>query len=231
MSLSQPRLTNPAKLFIQWAGDVQVNSWFYYDKDAKKKVFFKDTPIRVIILDQLSTVTGWNQADESGIYANEIKYAVETLNVRTFKGTDVAKGMWKEIKEQVEGKGGKYTKSVYAGMITDKGLELVNIKFHGSALNWIEQHFKEDGSIIEIMNGDESSKGKMGRNEYYCPRYKRLPADPKWTSIAVEMDKELQTYLIKYFGKATEDNLTKIDDHAEIPPPSEAPVDESGLPF
>ena len=107
MSLSQPKLTNPAKLFIQWAGDVQVNSWYYYDKDTKKKVFFGDKSVRIIILDQLSTVTGYSEKDGVGIYANEVKYAAETLNVRTFKGTEIAKGTWKEIKEQVEAKGGK----------------------------------------------------------------------------------------------------------------------------
>lgn len=228
MSLSQPKLTNPAKLFIQWAGDVQVNSWYYYDKDTKKKVFFGDKSVRIIILDQLSTVTGYSEKDGVGIYANEVKYAAETLNVRTFKGTEIAKGTWKEIKEQVEAKGGKYAKSVYAAMITDKGLELVNVKFHGSALNWIEQHFREDGSIIELYNGDESSKDKKGKNEYYCPRYKRLPPDPAWTSVAVEMDKELQGYLMKYFGKVTEENLTPIDD---VPPPVSEHETTDGLPF
>lgn len=212
MSLSQPKLINPATKFIQWAGDININSWFYYDKHLKNKVFFNKNPIRVIILDQLSTVTGYSDKDKAGIYANEVKYAADILNVRTFRGTTIAKGTWKEIKDQVESKGGKYTKSVYAAMITNTGLELVNIKFHGSALNWIEHRFREDGSIIEILNGDESTKEKKGHNEYYAPRYKQHPPDPNLTSLAIQMDIELQTYLSKYFNQVIEDNLTKIDE-------------------
>lgn len=228
MSLSQPKLINPAKKFIEWSGDVQVNSWFYYDRDQKKKIFFNEKPIKFIILDQLATVTGYNEKSGTGIYANEIKYAAQELNVRTFSGEQIAKGFWKDIKETVEGHGGKYTKSVYGAMVTDNGLELVCIKFHGSALNWINQRFREDGSIIELMNGNDSSKEKKGKNEYYCPRYNRLPADPLLTSIAVEMDKELQAYLNKYFGKVTEENLTPADD---VPPPAHEHETADGLPF
>jgi hypothetical protein len=237
MSLSQPKLTNPATMFISWAGDESVNSWYHYDKDLKKKVFFKDTPIKIIILDQLSTVTGFCENEGCGVYSNEIKFAVEILTVKTFKGREIAKGTWKDIKKEVESKsnGGGYAKSVYAAMITKDGLKLVNVKFHGSALNWIEQHFREDGSIIELLNGDESTFKTKGKTEYYCPRYKRLPIDEKWTSIAIEMDRELQSYFAKYFGKMADDNLTKIDESAEIPtgdaPPEAIDPPHDDLPF
>ena len=74
MSFSNPKLTNPCKIFIKFKGD--AGCFEYFDKEAgdageKKELML---PARFIVLDQLTTVTGFCNKDESGIYSNEIHY-------------------------------------------------------------------------------------------------------------------------------------------------------------
>ena len=50
----------------------------------------------------MHTVRGWSNSSESGIYSNEVQYiGQEELNVRSFKGGEIACGLWKDIKNKV----------------------------------------------------------------------------------------------------------------------------------
>ena len=123
MSLSRETIKNPATKFIEWKSSKKA--FQFYDKEAEETVEIK-LPIEFVILDELSTIKGWHEETESGIYSNEVhSLQNEDLNVRSFKGGDLISGKYSEIKELIKAKGGKYTKSVYAMM----GDELVNFQF------------------------------------------------------------------------------------------------------
>ena len=129
MSLSNPITSqNPATRFIQFKGD--SGKWSYFDKskgENGENVEIK-LPIYFIILDELSTIKGWSDQYQSGIYSNEIHNLGEQLTVKTFKGGAMIKGWYQDIKNDVKALGGKYTKSIYAMLIyEDDSTELVNL--------------------------------------------------------------------------------------------------------
>ena len=73
MSISNPTVSsNPASKFIEFKGD--TGKWRYWDKtkgEDGENVEVK-LPVYFIILDELSTIKGWNKEHKCGIYSNEI---------------------------------------------------------------------------------------------------------------------------------------------------------------
>jgi len=152
---------NPSTKFLDWKSDQKGFS--YYDKDLKKNVEVS-LPFKFVFLDELSTVKGWNDASESGIFSNEVKYlSKEVLTIKAFKGGILAKGLYNEIKEQVKNCGGHYSKSVY--IMTEDG-KLSNIQLKGSATKQWGDFVKVNKSRltqtwVEVASATESKKGKV----------------------------------------------------------------------
>jgi hypothetical protein len=216
MSLSNPKQVNPATKFIEFKGD--SGEFFYYDKDTTQKVQMK-MPIYFVVLDQLSSIKGYNQQLKVGIYSNEIRYLKdENLTVKSFKGGINITGKYQDIKDAALREGGKYCKSVYAMLITGDQYELVNFQFHGAAFSgagensrsgWV--NFKGNTEQIGIVV-KETEPGKIGAVNFQAPIFEKgwLLADrPKVLQAATEMDKKLQDYLKSYLSKVIEKNITE----------------------
>ena len=135
MSLSNPKTSsNPAKKFIEWGGKEGV--FKYYDKSSETNVILP-LPLYIIPLDQLTTITGYDDVKKMGIYSNEVHYTnQEELHVRYQDGKTVCKGLYGDISGDIAKAKGKFCRSVYAAMISSDGgeMELVNFKLYGSAL-------------------------------------------------------------------------------------------------
>lgn len=87
MSRSNPTdgIKNPATRWFEWAGGDE-GGIKHYDKEAKADVKVA-LPFTFLLLDELSTVKGWHEPSESGIYANEVRDTrQDALVVRAFKG-------------------------------------------------------------------------------------------------------------------------------------------------
>lgn len=204
MSLSNTEnASNPTKKYLKWKGGLGV--WEYYDKDNEKKVEL-DEKLFIVPLDELSTVKGWHDASQSGIYSNEIhKIKEEELVVRSFKGGEIARGLYNDIKGKLEG--GKYCKSVYAVLLNSKGevIEPINFSFSGSSLSsWIDAKIKvSEGNIITLEKNPEVQT--KGATKYYIPK---ITIHPRRDSILEEcksIDKQLQDYLSQYKKSSTEE--------------------------
>lgn len=194
MSLSNPTLKNPCKKFIEFKGDIGV--FRYWDKDAKKNIELK-YPFTFIVLDELSTITGYNDQTASGVYSNEVRSVKnQTLNVRTFKGNLKVIGKYADIKAEIGDLGGKYTKSVYAAMVNGGTLELVNFQLKGiSFKSWVD---KDVDVSIQAVKVATCSDGKKGRVEYKIPNYEPLAITEAQLKVATDMDRSLQEYLKNY---------------------------------
>ena len=86
MSFSNPILENPCKKFIDFKSDNK--QFVYWDKELGEngEQVIIPTPIYFIVLDELTTVTGYYKEGDCGIYSNEIHFLKdEVLKVRTFK--------------------------------------------------------------------------------------------------------------------------------------------------
>ena len=227
MSLSEPKLTNPATKFIEFKGD--SGEFFYYDKLTEQKVQLP-MPIYFIVLDELSAIKGFNQQLKVGIYSNEVRYIKdEVLNVRSFKGGIQIVGKYQDIKDSALREGGKYCKSVYAALVTEGNIELVNFQFHGASFSgssddkkclsgWINKKVNPEQYGIMVK---ETEQGKNGVVIFNAPIFEPgwlLSKRPDVFEKAVEMDRVLQKYLKSYLNAQVE--KTTIETTSEETPPT-----------
>jgi len=166
-AFAQPQ-SNPATKFLEWKSNDQC--FEYYDKEAQKKVQVP-LPFKFLVLDELHTVKGWNDATQSAIYSNEVKYiSKEPMTVKPFKGNEIAKGLYKDIKYKVVSAGGHYTKSIY--IMLEDGL-LANIQLKGSAVQkWGEFTNKTRNRLAdEWVVVAKALEGKKGAVKFFTPEF------------------------------------------------------------
>ena len=166
-AFAQPQ-SNPATKFLDWKSNDK--GFEYYDKEAKEKVQVP-LPFKFLVLDELHTIKGWNDATESGIYSNEVKYiSKEVMTVKPFKGNEIAKGLYKEIKEKVQSAGGHYVKSIYI-MLEDG--TLANLQLKGSAVQkWGEFTQKVRNRLTdEWVIVSKAIEGKKGAVKFFTPDF------------------------------------------------------------
>jgi len=157
--------TNPAEKFLTWSSENKC--LIYYDKEKSENVLVK-TPFSFLYLADRTTVKGFDKKDQTFIYSNEVKAISDELDVRNFKGKEIAKGKWNDIKTQVDNAGGKFAKSIYC--MTKKG-NLINITFYGGAIGeWFDFTKKTKKRLpdewVTITGVDER---KTGATTYFVP--------------------------------------------------------------
>lgn len=198
-AFSQPQ-SNPATKFIEWKSNEKCFS--YYDKEKQENVLIK-LPFKFLTLDELHTVKGWNDASQSAIFSNEVKFiSKEPLTVKPFKGNEIAKGLYSEIKEKIQSAGGHYVKSIYI-MLEDG--TLANIQLKGSAVQkWGEFTQKNRNRLtdewVQVANAVD---GKKGAVKFHTPEFsfERSITDSE-ANLADEAFNTLETYLKAYLVKA-----------------------------
>jgi len=158
---------SPVKKYLSWSSNDKC--FTFYDKETKenKKLTL---PLTLIHLDELSTVKGWHDSSSSGIYSNEVRSTKnEELNVRAFKGGDLAKGIYQDIKLKVQSLGGHYCVSIYA--FVDN--EIVNISLKGSALMTWSDFTKENRKafLANTIEVNSAAEGKKGAVKYTTPTF------------------------------------------------------------
>ena len=172
---------NPAKKFITFKG----GEFQYYDKETQANIPCP-LPFNFVVLDTLAMVTGYDESNNCGIYSNEVKRTSDTeLTVKSFKGGEIAKGLYSEIKDKVKSRGGRYTTSLYA--MYNK--EIVNIRLTGAALSsWIGKDFNENGISVTKLED-----GQKGATKYKIPVFESV--EVTGLKEAKALDVELQQYL------------------------------------
>jgi hypothetical protein len=200
--------SNPATKFIDWKSNEKCFS--YYDKEDAKNVLIP-LPFTFLVLDELHTIKGWNDATSSSIYSNEVKFiSKEVMTVKPFKGNEIAKGIYKDIKEKIVAAGGHYTKSIYI-MLEDG--TLANIQLKGSAVQkWGDFSQKTKSRFadewVTVANVEEGKKGAVKFTTPLFSFQKSLTADE--CNLADTAFNTLETYLKAYLVKA-EPVIDEID--------------------
>lgn len=193
MSISQPNQNgqnpNPAKKHIRFK-----NGKFQYWDKAEEKNIEVSLPFEFIVLDELSAITGWSDKHQSGIHSNEIVFTPsDELVVKAFKGGELVRGLYRDIKDKVKAEGGRYEKSVYALMDG----ELVRFGFVGAALSsWIgtEVGFTQPKFMVS-----KTEDAKKGATAYKVPIFAVVEATKEEFDEAKKMDVEiLRPYMKKY---------------------------------
>jgi hypothetical protein len=218
MSKSQPTLKNPATRFI----DFHNGHLEYWDKTRGEKgeTVIMDFPVYFVVLDEMSTVSGFCKQANSSFYSNEVRSVVnEVLRVKTFRGGYSFTGLWKEIGARIKSMGGKFAKSVYAMLLEfneDQKLvpgELVNFQFRGKAFSaWLDKTFDPYSYVTGITG---TFQERNGNNTYDVPIFKAFTLPQDIDNAAIAMDKELQQYLKAYKSSFMEREEAEVDPEPE----------------
>lgn len=192
--------TNPATKFIDWKSNDKQFS--YYDKEKSENVLIP-LPFKFLVLDELHTVKGWNDATQSAIFSNEVKFiSRETMTVKPFKGNEIAKGLYKDIKEKIQSAGAHYVKSIYI-MLEDGSL--ANLQLKGSAVQkWGEFTQKTKNRLPdEWVIVEKAVDGKKGAVKFTTPEFKFFKSLSEEEAMqADECFNVLEAYLKTYLAKS-----------------------------
>lgn len=259
MSRSNPTEAsrNPSTRWFEFASGQDGGFVRYYDKEAEKKVSLGDAEnggkFKFILLDELATVQGWHDPSESGIFANEVRdIRQDTLVVRSFKGGELASGLYASIKDRIVASGGHFVSSCYIAYKGESGLSIGNIRFKGAALSaWMEFKkacpTKKDGSgkgvkayYLDAVKIEGFEQLKKGGTTFRVPKFALAPLSEESNKQAVTIDSELQAFLTDYLKRPRTEAATanaKADPaHEEqepIPPPPARAFDDMAddIPF
>lgn len=226
-------IDSPVVKKFKWSG--KTGEFAYYDKEDKSSVEVP-LPFRFLLLDITTTITGFNEDKEEGIYSNEIKnLKKESLRVRTKSGL-IAEGLYDDIKDKLKASGAKYAQNLYIAYDDGGEMKIGILTVAGSSLSggtikdenknkipvkgWLE--FKNDNfrrifkSAIEVNDSTLCTKGD---NTYHVPNFEIAEATEEENAVAETLDGVLQEYLKSYFANAYE------SDPEEAPSkPKEAPA-------
>ena len=225
-AFAQPQ-TNPATKFIEWKSNDKCFN--YYDKESQKNVEIP-LPFKFLVLDELHTIKGWNDASSSNIYSNEVKFiSKEVMTVKPFKGNEIAKGYYKDIKDKVVAAGGHYTKSIYV-MLEDGSL--ANISLKGSGVQkWGDFTQKTRNRLAdEWVTVAKADDGKKGAVKFSTPSFSFANSiSDDEANMADEAFNILESYLKTYLAKADIDVVLNGDIANDFNDMQDA--DEDGLDF
>jgi hypothetical protein len=202
MSFSNPKQENPVTKFIRFKGSTGI--FEYWNKTTEKNVEIPISNIGFIVLDELNTISGYSEKYKAGIYSNEVSdLRNETLNVRVFKTDVLITGLYEHIKDNAKAIGGKFTKSVYALLITGKDTsELVNFQISGSGFNgWIDKKINVNERGVKVTG---LADGEKGATKFKIPVFGSFEISETFREQAIKADQELQEYLKQYKSKQIE---------------------------
>jgi len=206
-AFAQPQ-SNPATKFLNWKSNDKCFS--YYDKDKEENVSVP-LPFKFLVLDELASVKGWSDSLTGTIVSNEVKFiSKEPMTVKCYhknvKGekatTEIAKGLYKDIKEKVNSAGAKYHKSIYV-MLEDG--TLANIQLKGASVQkWGEFTQKTKNRLPEEwVVVEKAVDGKKGAVKFTTPDFKFLCSlNDDEMSLADDVFNVLEAYLKTYLAKS-----------------------------
>jgi hypothetical protein len=239
MSRSNPTegSKNPSRRWFEYAGGNDGGVVRYYDKEKAEQVVVGNK-FQFILLDQLSTVKGWHDASDSGIYANEVRDTKQdTLVVRSFQGGVLAEGFYANIRDRIGNLGGHYVASCYIAFKDDDGkLAIGNIGFKGACLRAWMDFQKACGSkesngkkvpayYVDAVKIDGYDEGQKGKVVFRTPKFSLAPISAESNAAAIALDAELQEFLSDYLKRPRVEQ-TEIAKDAQAPAASVDEVDE-----
>lgn len=237
MSRTKPRTTggsNPIRKYVNFSGTEGV--FKYWDKDKKENVVLES--IEVTVLDVRNSISGYCEAESCGITSNLVgNTSKEDLTVSLIqegKLKQIAKGLYKDIKNEVVKYGGKFTNNILCLADLGEGEEVINIQLSGVGLtSWIEFTSKntdfydmkitlgqgtlskrEKGNTVAVTKEEEKElDAKLKKNPraprpvwFYTVGFETVDLTDEEIDKATEEDKKLQAY---FEAGASEDEEVK----------------------
>lgn len=240
MSRSNPTdgARNPSTRWFEWAGGDEGGFVRWYDKETKQHIKM-DGPFTFLLLDELSTVKGWHEPSESSIYANEVRdLRQDALVVKSFKGGELATGLYTSIKDRIVAKGGHYHASVYLAYKEGAELRIGNLGLKGAALGaWMD--FKKAAPMKKDVNGKSLKayfvdavtvagfvEAKKGGTTFRVPKFALKEVAEATNLQAVALDTELQAFFAEYLKRPRAEAVKPPETNGDTPPDDDTPPPE-----
>jgi hypothetical protein len=223
MSRSVELVSNPAVITLKWKNEkfdkksktvTQECGWYYWDKSLNEGEggnVHVPMPLVFNWLESAQSFTGWHKTLEKGVYSNEIltsqeavkKYGLQKLVAKV--GNDViAEGFYKDIKETVNGVGGKFCIPVYASMELNGEYQIVRFLMTGSAGGaWMEFNKPNLNRTKTIVCYDKKEVTMPTGSTYEMPVFKYVAATEEQDEKANELVKEVDAYF-EYLNSGVE---------------------------
>ena len=232
MSRSNPTESSPhpCARWIEWSG--AEGHYRYYDKEKKESVTIGDD-LTFMLLDTTSTIKGWHEGSESGIFSNEVRdIQQDVLVVKAFKGGTLAEGTYKSIRDKIIASGGHFTANLYAAVKIDGELAIASIQFKGAALrSWME-FCKTNRSELykKAIRCKGFEEGRKGKIVYKTPLFNLSGVSPETDAAAISCDHVLQEFLKSYFSRTRIEQAVPAAENGNGNGNSRSPYDNGGVP-
>ncbi len=230
---------NPTKFFFKWKSDQKC--FEFYDKEKKKNVKV-ELPFSFLFLEHYHCVKGWHKQTNKGIFSNEV-YALgsEELNVKTFGNNEIAKGLYKDIKEKVKLSDGHYCRSIYImlgdGTIANLQLKGVGVGGFSSevsvtkeVVDGYSEFYNKNKHLLDnqFVTVKTFADGKKGGTKFSIPVFEiGNIISREEDSLANDATKEMQEYMNEYFGKTkSEESKVLEEERPEEERPEETYPDD-----
>jgi hypothetical protein len=196
----QERVKSPAKYTIRFKGD--AGEWAYWDKErGELGEEVKLESLDFVVLDMVSSISGWSDENQSSIYSSFFKTTKEEVVVRVGGGKEIFTGSYsnESDKARIKELGGKFTSNVFALAMIDGEYVPVRIDLTGGGIwNWTE-FLSEHGRtnvykyIVTGLKGEQQKKGSV---KFHSPVFSFVEADDGLCSQADEFTtNELEPYI------------------------------------
>lgn len=234
MSRTNPEqtLSSPVQVNVTFNG--ADGKWVFYDKETreqevKDKLFF-------IYLTRMHSVDGFNEKENTGIYANQVSnLQKEELKVKMRGHGTVAEGLWADIKDEIKEKGGKYAQITYGMLVPEK--KMARITLSGESVSaWFEfvqkqggQKHVDESDYVCMCDTKNNEAKKRGSVNYNRPLFeaKDITKDKKGlladaytmtTEIEAYFDSNPQTELAAEFDEPAsyEDVLNEVNAFGDV---------------
>ena len=216
----------------------QEKGWYYYVKSEvegeKGTNIMLEAPFTFVWLTSATSFTGYNEAENKSIYSNEVLSEKDLkelfkrnsnenvedyysriksyMSLRAKLGDEeIATGLYKDIKDQVVAKGGKYCQPVYGLLITNEGTEIVRFLMSGSSSQtWIPFANPHKLRTMGVAFTGETVEQSKGSNDYESPAFKYVPVEKSILKEADEAAMKVNEYF-KFLLSESEENLTPAE--------------------
>jgi hypothetical protein len=189
---------NPAVKTLKWKNEkidkktkkvTQETGWYYWDKtgnEGEGENVKVPLPITFLWLESASSVSGYSEKKESGIYSNEVlDTRSQPMTVKVGKDT-LTEGFWKDIKEEVKAEGGKYCTAVYALVMVDDKPEIWRFLMTGASNSWLSFSNNSNNRKHAIVCYDTKFETK-GSVEYEEPVFKYVSVEKELLELADQL--------------------------------------------
>lgn len=220
MSLSKPKQTtiSPVKRYFKW--NAELGQITYYDSQTQLNIPHEGV-FKMIPVDQLSCVEGYNAKAGKGFRSNEVRsLSKEDLTIVWQGGGPELSGKYKDIKDKLEVLGGRYYSSIYFTHEINGVLELCNLRIKGAAVSsWVKFTNNKFANLVgQVVSISKSELLKTGKVEYYAPVFTPSKSTQKEFDESVKLDESLQEYLTNRVN--VKDMVLTDEEKTKLVPPS-----------